>query len=772
VATTTWRLLIAASMTASVLAAIVLAPRTNLAAASVPNDQVTVSVSGSLTSMSSNPAFFPAFTPSTTDYAIHCESGVNIVTLQFGGVTPAIAKVSLGENQAADIETSSGQTYWIRCLPHDFPVFKITGSASAVPGWYLTGNISGATNGSSSTYAMVLDSNGTPVWYQKAPGGANNVEAVSNDTIAWMPSNGPGVGENPSVGYNLYNLDTQTSQTLSAPLLPTDFHELYPMANGDYMMIGTPLTQLSVPFDNYHQIVDCVVQEVTPQGNLVWWWQASDHVALAESVHGTPATYNGQTALDAFHCNAVDVDPATGQVLISMRDASSLYLVERVNPSGALVQNGPIMWKLEGCGSSQVGTDHEPVLAVEGDPETCFDAQHDARFQANGRISLYDDHTYQHGGGARGVEYSVETATSTANWVEQFPPQPSGANGGFTGSFRTYLTGADNLVGWGITKGSGFTESDGSGKPFFSMTYPNGEFEYRVVKVPLSTFDVNTLRATAGLPRSSFPTVSFDSLGGELTSKPAVAAWSSNRLDTFIRGTDGQLWHKWWNGTTWSGWEPLGGQIYPGTGPAVATWAAGRLDVFVEGTDRRLYHKWFDSAGWHGWEALGGVLNSGPAAVSWGADRIDVVADGTDHSVWHKWWSGMAWSGWQSLGGQTTSDPSIASWASGRLDVFVKGTDNQLRHLWFSSHRWVGWESLGGNLTTGPAATSVGPGLVDVAAAGAGEEPERLSFSSGWSVWQPLGAATTETPAIVSFQGGEDVFVTGTGRALWYGAIR
>ncbi len=768
----TWRLLTAASMTATVLAAIVLAPKPNLATASVPNDQVTVRVSGSLTSMSSNPAFSPTFSPTTTDYAIYCQSGVNVVTLDLGGVRPATAKVSLGENQAANLETSSGQKYWIRCLPHDFPVLKITGSATAVPGWYMTGNISGATNGSSSTYAMVLDSNGTPVWYQKAPGGANNVQALPNDTIAWMASNGPGLGADPSIGYNLYNLGTQTTQTLKAPIGPTDFHELDPLPNGDYMMLGTPLKQLSAPFDNFSQIVDCVVQEVTPDGNLVWSWRASDHVALAEGIHGRSVNYNGQTALDAYHCNSVAVDPATGQVLISLRNASSLYLVERMNPSGGLVQNGPIIWKLNGCGSPQVGTDHEPVLAVQSDPETCFDAQHDARFQPNDRISLYDDHTFQKGGGARGVEYSLDTATSTATWVAQYPTQPNGVNGLATGSFRTSLTGTDNLVGWGVRAGSGFTELDASGHAFFSMTYPNGEFEYRVIKVPLSALDVNSLRATAGLPRSTFPTVGWGSLGGMLTSKPAVAAWSPNRLDTFVRGTDGQLWHRWWSGTSWSDWEPLGGEILSGTGPAVASWGPRRLDVFIEGTDKQLWHKWFDSAGWHDWQPLGGVLTSGPAAVSWSAGRIDVVADGPDHSVWHKWWSGTAWSGWESLGGQATSDPGIASWAPRRLDVFVKGPDNQLQHAWFSSNAWIGWENLGGNLTSGPAATSVGSRLLDVAAAGAGNEPERLSYSSGWQLWQPLGGATTESPAIVPFQGGEDVFVTGRDGTLWYGAIR
>jgi hypothetical protein len=151
-----------------------------------------------------------------------------------------------------------------------------------------------------------------------------------------MALNGPGGGANPAVGYNLYNLDNQTTQTLKAPIGPTDPHELLPMANGDYMMIGTALKQLTTPFDGYSTVVDCVVQEVTSQGNLVWSWRASDHVAYSEGVRASAVDYNGQTALDVYHCNSVDVDPATGNVLISMRNASAL----RLNPRSGRPKKG------------------------------------------------------------------------------------------------------------------------------------------------------------------------------------------------------------------------------------------------------------------------------------------------------------------------------------------------------------------------------------------------------------------------------------------------
>jgi hypothetical protein len=71
------------------------------------------------------------------------------------------------------------------------------------------------------------------------------------------------------------------------------------------------------------------------------------------------------------------------------------------------------------------------------------------------------------------------------------------------GSFRRYDGGADNLVGWGLKPGSGFTEFDASRTPLLDVKFPNGELEYRVVKEPLSALDVNLLRRTAGLSQSS-----------------------------------------------------------------------------------------------------------------------------------------------------------------------------------------------------------------------------------------------------------------------------
>jgi predicted Zn-dependent protease len=52
-----------------------------------------------------------------------------------------------------------------------------------------------------------------------------------------------------------------------------------------------------------------------------------------------------------------------------------------------------------------------------------------------------------------------------------------------------------------------------------------------------------------------------------------------------------------------------------------------------------MWHKWWDGSAWRGWENLGGILTSAPAAVSWGLNRIDTFVRGTDNAMWHKWWA-------------------------------------------------------------------------------------------------------------------------------------
>jgi hypothetical protein len=160
---------------------------------------------------------------------------------------------------------------------------------------------------------------------------------------------------------------------------------------------------------------------------------------------------------------------------------------------------GQVVWKLGGTAYNRDGAE---MLTVQSDPEGAFYMQHDARFQPNGDISLFDDHSAAAGvtAVARGVEYALDLTAGTASiaWQHQ-----GFASSTYLGSFRRYADGT-NLIGWGGYDGSSnlaFSEVDSDGHDLLDVVFlDRGDWSYRAEKVPVGTFDIDVLRGTAGLP--------------------------------------------------------------------------------------------------------------------------------------------------------------------------------------------------------------------------------------------------------------------------------
>src|SRR2546430_3352456 len=193
-------------------------------------------------------ALTPAFAPSIHDYFVRCAAGTNSLTIVYGAksggkaglVAPIVTKpkpsrldtVNLAESQAAVIAATDGvggkSQYWIRCLPHDFPQIIVKAhphKGTPTPGWYLTGTIGGPAG-----YAMILDTNGTPVWYHKANSGAAlDVTPLAPNQVAYMNViTQLGYGIDPAVGFDVYHLETKQRTHISTgnpAANPTDLHE-------------------------------------------------------------------------------------------------------------------------------------------------------------------------------------------------------------------------------------------------------------------------------------------------------------------------------------------------------------------------------------------------------------------------------------------------------------------------------------------------------------------------------------------------------------------
>src|SRR5450432_239512 len=72
-------------------------------------------------------------------------------------------------------------------------------------------------------------------------------------------------------------------------------------------------------------------------------------------------------------------------------------------------------------------------------------------------------------------------------------------------------------------------------------------------------------------------------LGGRLASLPAVTAWGDEPMEVFAIFDDGQLWDRYWDGSSWRPWGSLGGGLQTGSMPAAAALGPDRLDVLALG---------------------------------------------------------------------------------------------------------------------------------------------------------------------------------------------
>lgn len=137
-----------------------------------------------------------------------------------------------------------------------------------------------------------------------------------------------------------------------------------------------------------------------------------------------------------------------------------------------------------------------------------------------------------------------------------------------------------------------------------------------------------------------------EELGSEaIAGAPAAVSWSSGRLDVVARGTaaGGPLVHKWFTSSTWSGWETIGGSLT--SDPAIASWAPGRLDIYYLDANGALKSQAFDGA----WVpevpvpvvpagSGAGTYTGSPGATTWGGGRVDVVIKAPNGGVVQGTW--------------------------------------------------------------------------------------------------------------------------------------
>jgi hypothetical protein len=205
--------------------------------------------------------------------------------------------------------------------------------------------------------------------------------------------------------------------------------------------------------------VQAVVQEIDIATGLVLFeWHSLGNIGLSESHEPVPER---SAQWDYVHANSVALD-AGGDVIVSARHTSSVFRISR--------ESGRILWRLGGSRSD--------FRMGEG---THFYNQHDARPQADGTLTLFDNSAPPpRRKASRAITLRLDGDRAT---LVQALTHPEGLLSATQGGAQR-LPGGGMFVGWGSRRY--FTEYDAAGRVVLDGRFAAGGDNYRAYKFPWS----------------------------------------------------------------------------------------------------------------------------------------------------------------------------------------------------------------------------------------------------------------------------------------------
>jgi hypothetical protein len=254
---------------------------------------------------------------------------------------------------------------------------------------------------------------------------------------------------------------------------------------------------------------------------------------------------------------------------------------------------------------------------------------------------------------------------------------------------------------------------------------------------------------------------------------PFAISRGSDRLDVFCVDPAHSIFHRYWDGATWSDWATLHGEAggFRVTAPHAVTWGSDRLDLFVHGTDLNIYHKSLSGDAWTDWDCIGEEMTSPPFVVARSPGVLEVIAIGRyDLCPKKKIWRDGHWEQrWDSLTeNNAISTPYAVVRKSGEVDIFFRGEE---RAVYQQNSDWHTAEpdSLGGTATRDPCVICWPDDRLDLFVVGEDSAVwKRTTYDNQWSPWTSLGGqAFSAVSAILRSEDELELFVWGKDSHIW-----
>lgn len=364
-------------------------------------------------------------------------------------------------------------------VPGDFPAFRFESLRPAPPGLFV---VTFSDPKDDRPWVIVFDDEGKPSWWFNPDTRALWGQVISDGDLVWARSFGDGYGLDPRMAHEVRSESGKLVRLVRTGGSIVDGHEYRELPNGNvlldtYVPETADLRRFGGP--KRGAIASAEVQEVDPEGRVVWRWNSRGHIALSEtgrwwqSVLSNPRRRLQRKIFDPVHINSIE-PRGHGEVVISTRHTDAVYGIDRAT--------GEINWKLGGTRTGQ-------SLQVSGDPATkLLGGQHDARIDRRGRLTIFDNGK-DRPRRPRVVFYRLDLEQGRALYRGQLN-DPEVERSHCCGSARETSDGGW-LVSWGDNPL--VTRFDSHGRIAFRLHLPASTF--RAVPVPERATSVRQLRA-------------------------------------------------------------------------------------------------------------------------------------------------------------------------------------------------------------------------------------------------------------------------------------
>jgi Arylsulfotransferase (ASST) len=519
------------------------------------NFQSTQPITTLSVSASNGNSIYPAFNTSTLDYAITAcgpvESSIGYTLFVNGS---SVSTSTITTKKALQVYDGTN-TYYIRFLPNGLPVAPVAygPTVNYNPGYYLVGGWfweHAFGDQYVDQYYSIYNQHGVPIWFTPSLS-AESVSLHLGNTSNRVITNG-------NVGLPRYVIDigttglSATSYTAISSINSSpwafhiggtgwDIHESQILGgaygdNGKILCLIYTLSGFNIQIQN-------------PDHTIHWEWDSAPYLSAFSSTYDTN---------DFYHVNSVDVNPGSGDVLVSLRNCSAIMNIDRSTKN--------ISWVLQGSNTlpnyclsaamlqstldsgvkfltiqNEPNVDgfqyHGPICAHDARWKTDLTISKIGQSYGSDYISLYDDQSFfapvstaapywpatatklfNCGLSARAVIYEIDVTNGIAyHHSSVFNPNNITVNFGsnphcspFTGSHTsiaesdgTVTTGVDfsrktYVAGNPIYREYRGSADDSNRSQVFALDFPGANY-YRIIKVPLTSLDINALRITAGM---------------------------------------------------------------------------------------------------------------------------------------------------------------------------------------------------------------------------------------------------------------------------------